>query len=173
MGGRQGEAERGGADSIAQLRRPDGWGTGGHKDMTEQGRQLAEENIARARAAYLRCVEAGEVALNAFESSTARAAGLMGLSADGRNADGPTARGWAAMRAMAQTLFVATDTNMRAGFSFASSLVRAEDARAAADLQSRYLREQGERFAHQMLDLQRTALRAAGDVARGTGAGPL
>jgi hypothetical protein len=145
--------------------------------MTEQGRQLAEENIARARAAYMRYVEAGEVALNAFESSTARAAGLMGLglplSADGRGADSPAAQGWAAMRAMAQTLFVATDTNVRAGFSFASKLVRAEDAQAAVSLQSRYLQEQSERFAHQMLDLQRTALRAAGDVARGTGAGPL
>lgn len=143
--------------------------------MSEQGRQLAEENIARARAAYLRCVEAGEVALNAFESSAARTAGLMGigLTADGRDADTPAARGWAAMRAMAQTLLVANDTNVRAGFSFASRLVRAEDARAAVDLQSRYLQEQSERFAHQMLDLQRTALRAAGDVARGTGAGPL
>lgn len=141
--------------------------------MTDQGRQLATENIARARAAYMRCVEASEVALNAFETSTARAASLMGLSADGRDADSPTARSWAAMRAVAQTLFVATDTNVRAGFTFASKLVQAEDARAAVDLQSRYLREQGERFAHQMLDLQRTALRAAGDVARGTGAGPL
>ncbi|AWN35234.1 phasin family protein [Methylobacterium radiodurans] len=146
--------------------------------MTDQGRQLAAENIARARAAYLRYVEASEVALNAFETSAARAAGLMGVTlpaaaADGPDADSPTARGWAAMRAMAQTLFVATDTNMRAGFSFASKLVQAEDARAAIDLQSRYLQEQSERFAHQMLDLQRTALRAAGDVARGTGAGPL
>lgn len=148
--------------------------------MTEQGRQLAEENIARVRAAYLRCVEAGEVALNTFESSAARTAGLMGLmglglaaAADGRGADSSTARNWAAMRAMAQTLFVATDTNMRAGFAFASDLVRAEDARAAAGLQRTYLQEQSERFAHQMLDLQRTALRAAGEVARGTGAGPL
>lgn len=147
--------------------------------MTTEGRRLAEDGIARAREAYERYAEAGEIALNAFEATTGRmveslrtaaGTGRTGAPVGGAPAnayEAAAARGWAGLRQIAQRMLVASDTNMRAGFDHAESLVRARDAREAIELQAAYLRAQAERFAAQMLDLQKTATRVAQDVAEG------
>lgn len=148
--------------------------------MTTEGRRLAEEGIARAREAYERYAEAGEIAANAFETTTGRVVaslraaagtGEAGAPAGGAPANGyeaMAARGWAGLREIAQRVLVASDTNMRAGFDQAERLIQAKDAREAIELQAAYLRAQAERFATQVLDLQKTAARVAQDIAGGT-----
>ncbi len=146
--------------------------------MTTEGRRLAEDGITRARTAYERYAEAGEIALNAFETATGRVvAGMRTLSGTAQG-DGPAggapanpyeaaaARNWAALRKVAGCVLVASDTNMRAGFDFAERLVQARDAQEALSLQKAYLRAQAERFASQMLDLQRTATEVTRDLAQ-------
>lgn len=141
--------------------------------MTTTGRRLAEDGIARAREAYERYAEAGEIAVNAFETTTGRmVANLRTLVGTGQRAvplggapandyEAAAGRGWAGLRQITQRVLVASDANMRAGFDHAESLVRARSAQEAIELQAAYLRAQAHRFAEQMLDLQKTATRVA------------
>ena len=140
---------------------------------------MAEDGIARARDAYERYAEASEAALNAFETTTGRAVANLRTLAGTGHADAlvggapanpfeaAAGRSWAGLRQIAQRMFVATDTNMRAGFDHAESLARAKDAQEAIELQAAYLRAQAARFAEQMLDLQKTTTRVAQGIAEG------
>jgi hypothetical protein len=151
--------------------------------MTTAGRRLAEDGLAQARQAYERYAEAGEIALNAFETTTGRmVASLRTLAGTGQaqatlggapanDYEAAAGRSWAGLRQITQRVLVATDANMRAGFDHAESLIRARDAREAAELQAAYLRAQTARFAEQMLDLQKTATRVARSLAAGTAQG--
>lgn len=151
--------------------------------MTTAGRRLAEDGIARAREAYERYAEAGEIALNAFETTTGRVvANLRTLAGTGQpdatlggapanDYEAAAGRSWAGLRQITQRVLVATDANMRAGFDHAESLIRAQDPREAIELQAAYLRAQAARFAEQMFDLQKTATRVAQSMAAATAQG--
>lgn len=104
-------------------------------EIPEQVRQLAEQNVEQARAAYVQVMDMARQAQNAIsKSSGAMAESMVDLQA--------------------RTLRFA-EQNMDAGFQAASELARARDLKEYLEIQSKHAQRQMQTYAQQAQELGR------------------
>ena len=118
--------------------------------MSEPGvKRLAQDGVARTRAAYEQFVGASERAYNALEDASATSL--------------------AAFREFGLRVFAMTDVNVKAMLDAAEGMAAARDPGELAALQSRYLFDQAQRTSEQLVELNEIAARFSRDIAPRTG----
>lgn len=112
--------------------------------LPPQFRELAEQNVERAKKAYEQYVSTTERMLNTIEDTTRFA--------------------WSGARDVNLRMLAFADANAKAGFDYAERFVRAKDLKEIAQLQRDYLQQSTERLAQQMREIQDLASQAAKDA---------